>query len=306
MQNQTENKSILAGGVRQRAVLYARVSGDDRKYATSGIEGQLNDCRKHAQDNGYNIVAEYFEEPDIQTSGYVWLPELEKILKLAAQNAFDVLVVRELDRLARNRFKQMSVENRLSDLGIEVEYVIGQYDNTPEGRMLKGLMGEFAEYERGKIMERTRRGRRKALEAGKVFGSQATYGYDIDARSFVVNEAEAGVVRLIFELYVIKQLAIPTIADYLDNRNIPKPAKRACHKATTDKEKQRGWSWGTIHNLIENETYIGNLYYGKTTSTKDRNGKRKRIKLPKNQWVKIDVPAIISDELFVGRPETTG
>ena len=105
----------------KRAVLYARVSGDDTKYATSGIDSQLEDCQKYATTKGYQVVGEFNEIREKQTSGAVWLPELENILQLAHQNAFDVLIVRELDRLARNRFKQMSVEIELQNLGILVE-----------------------------------------------------------------------------------------------------------------------------------------------------------------------------------------
>lgn len=53
----------------ERAVLYARVSGDDRKYATSGIESQLADYRKYADQQGYKVIGEYNETPDKETSG---------------------------------------------------------------------------------------------------------------------------------------------------------------------------------------------------------------------------------------------
>lgn len=68
-----------------KAVLYARVSGDDSKYATSGIDSQLKDCRKYAQAKGYEIVGEYFETPDKATSGADWLPELEHFKRRPAQ-----------------------------------------------------------------------------------------------------------------------------------------------------------------------------------------------------------------------------
>jgi DNA invertase Pin-like site-specific DNA recombinase len=132
----------------ERAILYARVSGDDSKYTTSGIESQLKDCQKYANEKGYKIVGEFNEDADKKTSGAVWLPELQSVLTLAEQSFFDVFIVREVDRLARNRFKQMSVENKLESLGARVEYAIGRYEDTAEGRLLKGLMSEFAEFER--------------------------------------------------------------------------------------------------------------------------------------------------------------
>ena len=192
----------------KRAILYARVSGDDRKYATSGIDSQLADCRKYANQMKYQIVDERCENRDKQTSGAVWLPELENIMKSAKQGHFDVLVVREIDRLARNRFKQLSIEIKLESMGVGVEYVIGQFEDSAEGRLLKGLMSEFAEYEREKIKERTVRGIERSVKAGnvKIGGSNAPYGYEVTIlngrRTLKINEAEAAVIRLIFDLYV--------------------------------------------------------------------------------------------------------
>jgi site-specific DNA recombinase len=284
-----------------RAVIYARVSGDDRKYSTSGIESQLSDCRKYAKEKGYNIVGEFFEERDKYTSGYEWLPQLEKLLKLAQQQAFDVLIVRELDRLARNRFKQMSIENRLEELGIKVEYVIGQYEDSSEGKLLKGLMGEFAEYERNKIQERMDRGRLKAVEAGKIIigGSYAPYGYENVDGKLVVNEYEANVVRLIFDLYINQQYVIYAIATYLDAHNVPQPVKGNNHKAIADKENPRGWTDSTIGNILSNETYVGRWHYNKTKSVKNPiTGKQKKIKRPRNEWIMVEVPPIIDEITF--------
>ena len=206
----------------KRAVLYARVSGDDRNYATSGIESQIADCRKYAQEHEYQIVGEHFETPDKQTSGADWLPEIEKILKLAQKNSFDVLIVREIDRLARNRFKQMAIEIELQSHGIEIEYLIGQYENTPEGRLLKGLMSEFAEYEREKTRERTKHGMLRSVAAGNIMtgGSKAPYGYDLvknnGRRTLAINKAESEIVRTIFDLYANELYTLHGICNYLD------------------------------------------------------------------------------------------
>jgi len=102
----------------KRAILYARVSGDDRKNATSSIEGQLGKCRKYAAQRGYRVVSEVFEEPDKPTSGADWLPELEKLIRLTPSSTFDVLIRREVDRLARNRFKQLATEIELENHGV--------------------------------------------------------------------------------------------------------------------------------------------------------------------------------------------
>jgi DNA invertase Pin-like site-specific DNA recombinase len=141
------------------AILYARVSGDDRANGTSSIDAQLDECRKYATQRGYTVVDEVFEDPKKHTSGADWLPELDKLIRLAPTSTYDVLICHEVDRLARNRFKQLATEIELENHGILVEYVVGQFENTDEGRLLKGLVSEFAEYERGKIRRRTTGGK---------------------------------------------------------------------------------------------------------------------------------------------------
>jgi site-specific DNA recombinase len=277
----------------KRAVLYARVSGDDRRYATSSVDAQLVDCREYAANNDYKIVGEYYEERDKQTSGTDWLPELNRILKMAAQGSFDVLIVSKMDRLARNRFKQMSVEIDLSRHGIAVEYAKEQFKDTAEGRLLKGMMGEFAEFEREKIKERMVGGMLRSVENGNVkISNRPPYGYKViekdGKRLLAIVDAEANVIRIIFDLYVNQNYTIYAIAKYLDDHKISKPESRA-----------KGWSHGTIRNILTNETYIGRWYYGKTKFEKDLiTGKKKRGKQPKSEWLLVEVPPILSDDIF--------
>jgi site-specific DNA recombinase len=283
----------------KRAILYARVSGDDRKYATSGIESQLADCRRYAAERGYQVVNEVYETPDKVTSGADWLPELDRVLKLAQGGTFDVLVVREIDRLARNRFKQMSVEIQLEAYGARVEYVIGQFEESAEGRLLKGLMSEFAEYEREKIKERTTRGALRSVTAGNVTigGSYAPYGYDLATvngrRVLVVNETEAATVRLIFDLYANQGYSLYGVRDYLDAHHVPKPAKGNNHKARS-KPSSAMWSIGTLNGILDNECYVGRWHYRKTKQVKDlTTGKHKSIARPREEWLLVNVPAIV-------------
>ena len=155
--------------VLERAVHYARVSGDDRKNDGRNLEdGQLNLCREHSDRNHYRVVTE-FAEDDRGASGYeIDLPKLNKIREMARNSEFDVLVVRELDRLSRNLAKQLIIEEELKRYGVRIEYVLAEYDDTPEGRLQKHIRATIAEYEREKIKERLVRGRRQSVKAGNV------------------------------------------------------------------------------------------------------------------------------------------
>ncbi|HEY84398.1 MAG TPA: recombinase family protein, partial [Chloroflexi bacterium] len=250
-----------------------------------------------------HIVGEFFEDPTRPTSGADWLPELERALELAHQNGYDVLIVREIDRLARNRFKQLAIETDLEALDKRVEYVIGQFEDTVEGKLLKGIMSEFSEFERAKTRQRTMRGMANSVKGGSVIigGAKAPYGYDAESidgkRQLVVNEAEAATIRLIFDLYA-KGKTLYRIKQYLDKHHISKPAKSDLHKGHIKKDRKIGWQEAQIGKILANETYVGRWYYRKTRRVKGADGKYRQRPRPKNEWLMVEVSAIVSEELF--------
>lgn len=276
-----------------RAVVYARISADDRRYASSSIQGQLEDCRRYADEKGYQVVGEFYEEPDRFTSGRDWLPELTNVLRLAAGGGFDVLVVKDTDRLARNLAKAIAIEVDLEHHGVVVEYVRGQYEHNAEGSLLKNVKRAFDQYEADKIRQRMVDGMRRSVRGGNIkVSNQPPYGYSVvttgKARTFQVNESEAAVVRLIFDMYVNQAATIYSIAKYLNDHGVPKPASRS-----------RGWSHGTLENILTNETYTGRWYYGKSTMVAvPGTNKKRKVAQPRDQWILVEVPSIIDDQLF--------
>ena len=192
-----------------RAVTYARVSGDDRVKDGRNLSGQLDICREHALKKGYMIVAELSED-DRGASGVSFeLPALNQALEMAKNGEFDVLVVREIDRFARSLAKQLIIEQEFRRYGVQIEYVMGEYPDTPEGSLNKNIKAVIAEYERLKINERMIRGRRQKIKAGNVIiHGKPPYGYrleEIDGKSkLVVNEDEAQIVKMIYHMYLAR------------------------------------------------------------------------------------------------------
>jgi site-specific DNA recombinase len=162
------------------AVLYARVSGDDRQQEDRNLLGQLEMCRAYAQEHGYQVVAE-LREDDRGASGAAFeLPQLNLVREMAQRGEYSVLITRELDRLSRNLVKQLLVEEDLKRHGIRIEYVLGEYPNTPEGSLMKNVRASVAEYERLKITERMVRGRELKVKAGSVLVySHPPFGYAV-------------------------------------------------------------------------------------------------------------------------------
>lgn len=124
---------------------------------------------------------------------------------MAHASQFDVLIVRELDRLSRNLAKQLIVEEELKKCDVRVEYVLAEYDDTPEGRLQKHIRGTIAEYEREKIRERMVRGKWNKIKSGNTnTGNQPPFGYRFnDERTcFEIDPVEAEIIRFIFEQFL--------------------------------------------------------------------------------------------------------
>ena len=93
----------------KRAILYARVSSDDRSNDGRNLAGQLDICREYAERQGWQIVAELAEDERGVSGARMDAPQLTRALDMATAGQFDVLVFREIDLLARDVGKQYIV-----------------------------------------------------------------------------------------------------------------------------------------------------------------------------------------------------
>ena len=215
----------------KRAVLYARVSRDDRANEGRNLHSQLDMCRKYALAQGWTVIAELAEDERGASGALPNLPRLNELLELAQRGEFDVLVVRELDRLSRSLPKQLWIEDLLSKSGVQIEYVLGDYPDTPEGRFMKNVRAAVAELERLKTYERSERGKLHAVRAGSTLVcGRPPYGYDVIKHKgkyqLRIREDEAQVVRLVFDWYANgdeggQTLSLNKIAQRLTEMRIP-------------------------------------------------------------------------------------
>ena len=286
----------------RRAVLYARVSGDDSKTDGGNIQGQLDMCRDYATGKAYEIIAEIAEDEAKKTSGASWdLDGLNQVLEMAEASAFDVLIVREMDRLSRSLAKQLIVEETLARQDVAIEYVLASYEDTPEGRLSKHIRATVAEYEREKIRERMIRGRRRAVKAGNVmvFG-RAPYGYEIiedqGLKILAIVEDDAKVIRMIFEWYTApgERTSLRAIAKRLNDLGIPPSAEK--YPKLYSKNRTGVWASNMVGHILRNEVYIGVWRYAKTGIV---NGKRMKKRGAERESLDVvNVPPIIDNTLW--------
>jgi len=293
----------------QRVVvaLYARVSSDQQ--AKSGtIDSQVTALRERIAADG-EVLAEDLCFIDAGVSGATLVrPQLERLRDHAALGVIDRLYVLSPDRLSRKYAHQVLLMEELATSGVALVFLNHAIGSTPEEALLLQMQGVIAEYERAKIMERNRRGKRHAANRGSVnVLSAAPYGYryhrkqlDGTPAQYVIDLAQAATVRQIFHWIGVERLTIGAVARRLDAAGIV----TATGKAHWD----RSMVWG----MLQNPAYMGRAAFGKTrcvallprvrpprhSAETPKNG-YSSVPTERSDWIDIPVPALISEELFL-------
>lgn len=147
-----------------QAATYARVSSDVQQEART-IENQLADLRACIARRGFQLAPELEFVDDGYSGATLVRPALERLRDVAAAGGIDQLYVHCPDRLARNYAHQVLRLAELLRAGVEVIFLNREVGQIPEDQLVLQVQGMIAEYERAKILERSRRGKRHAAEA---------------------------------------------------------------------------------------------------------------------------------------------
>ena len=287
------------------AAIYARVSSDKQKEENT-IASQTAALVEFASNQGYDVPREWVFEDEGFSGTSLIRPGLERLRDLAAEGQIEVILVFAPDRLSRKYAYQVLLIEEFARNGVETVFIKAPKNTTPEDQLLLQFQGMIAEYERAQILERSRRGKRHRARQGQISVlSGAPYGYRYVRKSeetaafYQIIEAEADVVRLIYERYTVKHLSIGAITRLLNEQGVP-----------TRKQISR-WERSTVWAMLRNPAYKGTACFGKTEirprqrvtrPLRMRGGVAKRNssnnERPRTDWIEIPVPAIISEETF--------
>jgi site-specific DNA recombinase len=287
------------------AAIYARVSSDRQKEKHT-IASQTAALIEYAQTHEYSVPSEWIFQDEGYSGAVLVRPGLEALRDLAAEGQIAAALIYSPDRLSRKYAYQILLSEELSRCGVELVFLKAPAGATPEDQLLVQFQGMIAEYERAQIAERCRRGKRHMAQQGGVnVLSGAPYGYryvkksDTSAAFYEVMEAEAKVVRMVFEIYMQQRLSIKAIARLLNERQI-----------ATRTGKGR-WERSTVWGMLRNPAYRGTACYGKTElrprqritrPLRQRKGLPSRDSAgherPRAEWIEVPVPALVSEEIF--------
>src|SRR5215210_9316820 len=196
------------------AAIYARVSSDRQKQDHT-IASQTAALIQYAQAEGFAVPGEWIFQDEGYSGASIVRPGLEAVRDLAAEGHIEAVLIHSPDRLSRKYAYQVLLAEEFSKHGVELRFVKSPSVATPEDQLLVQFQGMIAEYERAQILERSRRGKRHRAQQGaiSVLGG-APYGYhyvkksDTAAAYYDIIEAEADVVRLVFDWYIRETLSI--------------------------------------------------------------------------------------------------
>jgi site-specific DNA recombinase len=285
---------------------YARVSSEQQTQAGT-IDSQIVALQERIKLDGHRLVKEFQFIDDGYSGSTLLRPELERLRDTIANRVLDKLYVHAPDRLARKYAYQYLLIEEFNRYNVDIIFLTNQRGNDPESELLLQVQGIIAEYERTKIMERSRRGKLHAAKQGSPSVlSAAPYGYRYIAKNnngvviYEIIEEEANVIRQLFSWIGQDRMSINGATKRLTELGFRTPTG-----------KNYRWNRGSVCRMLKNPAYKGMAAFGKTKAVP----KKRRLKpnkgqslqskniysserMPKEKWIFIPVPAIIDESLF--------
>ena len=263
----------------KRAAIYSRVSdkSQDTEDKTS-ISEQISDMEAHCERRGLTITARY------QEVGRGWSknrPEFQRMLADARRGRFDTIVCWKSDRLSRGMYPAAALMEVVEAYQIELEAVLDAID-----MKTFGLMAAIGKIELDNFRERASMGKRGSAKQGRIPVNNVPFGYKLgEGRRPEIVEAEAEVIRRVFDMYVREDMGATAIAKQLTAEGVPTP--RAVGR----------WYDRTVTRILGLEAYKGTWWFGKRRHVATENGTR-RYDRPEDEWVGVPFPPVVDEEIW--------
>ena len=263
---------------------YCRVSTDKEDQLNS-LEAQKEFFSEYTKRTGDTLVRLYADE-GISGTKIKNRKEFLRMMADAEHGLFDMVVVKDISRFARNTVDLLQSVRKLKALGIETQFLTANMTSMGNSEFVLTIFGALAQEESANTSKRVKFGKKMNAEKGRV--PNIVYGYDKtigDYFNHTINEEEAKVIRQIFKWYTEDGHGAAKIANMLNERGLK--TKRNCN-----------WSQNAICRILTNEIYTGKIINGKqevvdflTSERKDKD---------ETEWLVVERPEtrIIDDETF--------
>lgn len=291
--------------------IYARVSSEQQAEAQT-IASQVAALQERVASEGLTVPSAMQFLDEGYSGATLVRPALERLRDVVAARAVDRLYMHSPDRLARKYAYQVLLVDEFRRAGVEVVFLNRALGQSPEDDLLLQVQGMIAEYERAKIIERHRRGKRHAARAGIVnVLSGAPYGY-----RYVTKYAGGGQAR--YELIPDEAQGVRQVFTWVgrDRLTIGEVCRRLTQAGERTRTGKTVWDRSAVWGMLKNPAYMGTAAFGKTRQEPLRPRLRAQrghalqprravstVDVPQDEWVSIPVPTLVDPEVFAAVQE---
>ena len=263
---------------------YCRVSTDKEDQLNS-LETQKEFFLEYTKRTGDNLIKLYADE-GISGTKIKNRKEFQRMLADAEKGLFDMVVVKDISRFARNTVDLLQSVRKLKSLGIETQFLTANMTSMGNSEFVLTIFGALAQEESANTSKRIKFGKKMNAEKGRV--PNIVYGYDKtigDYFNLSINEEEAKVIRQMYKWYTEEGFGGAKIANMLNERGVK--TKRG-----------NNWSQNSVCRILTNEIYTGKIINGKEEVADFLTGQRKEK--DESEWLVTLRPElrIIDDEIF--------
>ena len=263
---------------------YCRVSTDKTDQLNS-LEAQKEFFSEYTKRTGDTLVRLYADE-GISGTKIKNRKEFLRMMSDAEHGLFDMVVVKDISRFARNTVDLLQNVRKLKALGIETQFLTANMTSMGNSEFVLTIFGALAQEESANTSKRVKFGKKMNAEKGRV--PNIVYGYDKtigDYFNLAINEEEAKVIRQIYQWYTEEGYGAAKIANMLNEKGLT--TKRNCK-----------WSQNAICRILTNEIYTGKVINGKQEVTDFLTGRR--ADKDETEWMVVERPElrIIDEQTF--------
>lgn len=272
-----------------RCAVYIRVSTDKEEQKAS-LKYQQDLFYRFIEEKGWDVYEFYV---DVQSGTTAKRKNLQKMIEDAHDKKFDIILAKELSRLARNGELSYKIKNLCENQGIHIITLDNAINTLAGNTNMFGLYAWMYEQESQNTSNRVKETLRTRAKQGLFKGSNPPYGYEVkDGKLLIRNDETPDIVRRIYKEY-LQGSGRESIARRLYNEGIRTPADIAGKINANDK-----WNDSTIRLILTNPHYIGDLVQGRTTTVSVTSKKRKKQDKDDMYIIENTHEAIISRDQF--------
>lgn len=285
--------------------IYCRLSLSDIKEGkeeSDSISNQKDYIMEYVIKNDLEVIDTYIDDG---VSGTQFdRKDFNRMLEDIEKGRINMIITKDTSRLGRNMSQSLFYATEYFPLHNVRYYSVSEdYDSFDKNKdnnkiMIKALFNEMYVEDISKKIKATLNSQKKL---GKFMGATAPYGYKknlpLDKHELIIDNETASIVKRIFEM-AKNGKGITAICNILNNEKIPSPSVYKGKKIKNPTKTYGMWNSSTVHDILRNPTYIGNLTQGKQYKASYKLKTRRRN--TKNNWIIVDgaCPAIIDKETF--------